>query len=103
MVKNLFDIPIPGSGELFETLHRNENLHIELIVSSDTPEQTLYDQDHDEAVLLLFGSATLQIEEDVVELKAGDYLCIPAHRRHHVLKTEKGSRWLTIRSKERLC
>ncbi len=103
MPKNLFDIAVPERGEFFRKLYETGSLSIELIVSSDTPGTQIYDQPHDEAVFLLEGSATLSIEGNEVRLAAGDYLCIPAHTRHSVLKTEKGTRWLAIHSKEKLC
>ncbi len=103
MLKNIFDSSVPKSGEVFETLYRNDTLEIELITSSDTPDQCIYDQDHDEVVFLISGSATLLIEEKEIELKEGDYLCISAHTRHRVVKTERGCRWLSIRSRKKLC
>jgi cupin 2 domain-containing protein len=103
MLRNLYDYPAPSSGERFEKLLESDHLTIETIVSSDTPETTLYDQDHDEAVLLLEGCATLWIDGRTITMKPGDFLLIPAHKPHKVLKTEPETRWLAIHSKEPLC
>ena len=96
MTQNLLEAAVPKSGERFERLFANGYADIELIVSSDTPEATLYNQPHDEAVFLIDGSAALEMEGEVVELKRGDFFIIPANTPHRVLKTEKGTRWLAI-------
>ncbi len=78
-----------------------EGLRIERIVSYGqcSPEGFWYDQDENEWVLLLDGSATLSFEEgDPVDLKPGDHLNIPAGTRHRVEKTEQNGRtvWLAV-------
>ena len=93
---NLLAIPVPESGERFETLLAKRNCRIEAIVSSDTPDPILYDQPHDEAVLLLSGSATLEINGRPVSLDPGDFLLIPAHTPHRVVRTSHGARWFAI-------
>ncbi len=103
MVRNIYRAAPPQRGEIFETIFKNENVTVEEIVSSDTPETKLYDQPYDEAVFLLQGSATLWIEGKIVKLDAGDYLCIKARERHKVIECKKGTRWLAIHSKEPLC
>ncbi len=103
MVENLFTVPVPGGGETFRNLFENGCVAIEAIVSSDTPEPVLYDQPHDEWLLLLKGAATLWIEGETVDLKPGDTLHIPAHRRHKVVRTETGTRWLAIHLKGAPC
>jgi cupin 2 domain-containing protein len=55
-------------------------------------------QDEDEFVLLVSGSATLDIEGRVVDLHAGQHLFIPAKTRHRILGTS-GDRecvWLAV-------
>ncbi|WP_353661765.1 cupin domain-containing protein [Hydrogenimonas sp. SS33] len=103
MLTNLFEKAIPHTSETFETLLHNDHLTIEAIISSDRPDPLLYDQDHDEAVLLLEGSAHLWIEGRKIVLKPGDFLHIPAHTRHKVLSTDRGTRWLAIHTREPLC
>ena len=102
-MENLFDRKIPDTGESFETLLKNDDVAIELIVSSDRPEPILYHQQKDEAVLLLEGKATLWIDGRHVILKPGDFLHIPAGTPHKVLETENGTRWLAIHTKAPLC
>ncbi len=53
---NIFSrIPASIPDEIFETIVQNENVKIERIISDGhaTPEDSWYDQDHDEWVILL--------------------------------------------------
>jgi cupin 2 domain-containing protein len=102
-IQNIFSKPTPQNGELFETLLKSDEVTIEVIISSDSPEPTLYNQPYDEAVLLISGKATLMIEDREIIINSGDLLHIPANTPHKVLKTEKGTKWLAIHTKGALC
>jgi cupin 2 domain-containing protein len=99
---NIFEsIPKTLSGEFFEELASKNGIKIERIVSYGdvTTESQWYDQESDEWVILLKGEAVLSFEdEDDVRLKAGDYINIPAHKKHRVSWTmpEKESVWLAV-------
>lgn len=98
---NLFaDLPGRLPEELFTTLLAAGRLRIERIVSFGhaSPEGYWFDQDQHEWVLLLQGAARLQFEDDEVELRPGDFLNIPAHRRHRVEWTtpDEPTVWLAI-------
>jgi len=87
---NLFEnIPAELPSELVSVLAEGDNVRIERIVSAGhaSPEGFWYDQEQDEWVLLVSGSATLEFEHETVALNPGDYLLIPAHRRHRVANT----------------
>jgi len=103
MKRSLLNIETPEIGEYFETLLKNEDVSIEVIVSSDRPEPILYHQQKDEAVLLIEGKATLWVDGKHVTLLPGDFLHLPAHTPHKVLETQKGTRWLAIHAKAPLC
>lgn len=102
MVKNIFaNIPKPADSEFFEELLLKEGLKIERIVSfgHETPEYEWYDQRQNEWVILLKGEAVLSfLEEEDVRLKAGDYINIPAHKKHRVswTKPNEESVWLAV-------
>ncbi len=89
-------------NEVVETLLKGKSFKLERIISEghSTPEGTWYDQEQDEWVILLQGSASLLLEGDTepVVLKPGDYLNLPAHKRHRVLWTDKTEKtiWLAI-------
>jgi cupin 2 domain-containing protein len=100
---NIFGrIPPSVPVELFETLALKGAVRIERILSHGqaTPEGEWYDQDHDEWVLLLAGNAGLLFEGEPEprSLMAGDYLMIPARRRHRVAWTSANETtiWLAV-------
>lgn len=101
--QNLFDA-IAGAlpDEITETLQTGSGVRIERIISHGhaSPDGFWYDQDEDEWVLLLAGSAGLRFEDEAAErmLKPGDYLLIPAHCRHRVVWTaaDTGTIWLAV-------
>ena len=85
---NLFDdLPRQADEELFTELLSRKGVRIERIVS--TGQSTLadkpYNQEYDEWVLLVSGSAGLWIErEGERDLRPGDYVLMPAHRPYRV-------------------
>jgi cupin 2 domain-containing protein len=89
-------VEVPDHGETFTILHERPGLRVEWIVSSASPDGDEYDQDHDEWVYLVTGSATLDVEGECVELQPGDQVFLPAHRRHRVARTERGTAWLAL-------
>jgi len=93
---NIYDYKIPNIGEDFTTLFEKEKIKIVRIVSSDTLETKEYCQEEDEFVLLLEGSAKLDLDGRVVALNRGDTLYIPAKSKHKVLATDKGTLWIAI-------
>jgi cupin 2 domain-containing protein len=90
MKSSLFEhIPEALSEEWITVLEQNHAVRIERIVSDGqaSPDGFWYDQEEDEWVLLVRGSAVLAFEDETVELRPGDYLLIPAHRKHRVEST----------------
>ncbi len=102
-VNNLF-AGIPGKipEEIIEILLKTPSFHLERIVSSGqaTPMGEWYDQETNEWVIILSGSAGLLFEgeAEVRELRPGDYLLIPAHCRHRVEWTDSKEKtvWLAL-------
>ena len=77
--------------EIFETLVGKKifgkSIIVEKILSNGaiSPEGFWYDQNHDEFVMVLSGSARIAFcKKKAITLKAGDYLLIPKHARHRV-------------------
>ena len=60
--------------------------------------QFWYDQTENEVVLLIQGAARLRFEDSVSEMKPGDFINIPAHRKHRVEWTtpEEKTVWLAV-------
>ena len=88
--------------EVMTNLLVTPKLRIERIVSTGqvTPMDRWYDQDWDEWVILLRGGARLLFEGEAEarSLGPGDYVNIPAHRRHRVLWTDPDqvTVWLAV-------
>ena len=97
----LADIPPGTEKEFVEEILRTESFRIERIVSRGqaSPEGFWYDQQTEEWVLLISGSATLGFDDGrKVDLRPGDHLLIPRHVRHRVERTDPGQEtvWLAI-------
>ena len=79
-------------GERFDTLLQTGAFRLERILSlgQATAPGQWYDQAQDEWVLLVQGAAQLRIEgmEAALEMRPGDYVLLPAHRRHRVEWTD---------------
>jgi cupin 2 domain-containing protein len=107
-INNLFTpIPQPSTEERFEKLLNTSHLTLEKIVSTGqaTPPGQWYDQEQDEWVILLSGSAGLLFEAENTphELHPGDYVHIPAHLRHRVEWTDSSQPtvWLALHYRNR--
>ena len=101
--RNIFsEIPSTVRNEIFEVIADSRNVRIERILSKGhtTPAGEWYDQDLNEFVVLLKGRATLlfEVNNELYDLKPGDFINIPAHTRHRVEWTEenKVSVWLAV-------
>lgn len=95
-------IPQSLKEELLETLLETKGFRLERIVSDghSTLAGEWYDQKTAEWVVLLKGAAGLLFEgeADARVMGPGDYLFIPAHRRHRVEWTDKTAKtvWLAF-------
>lgn len=103
MITNIFsDLPENVPEELFETLAESGPVRIERIISQGhvTADSEWYDQERDEWVVLLSGGAAILFEGDEApqRLEPGDFVLIPAHRRHRVVWTDQQvkSIWLAV-------
>jgi cupin 2 domain-containing protein len=103
MSDNLFgNIPSELPEELIEVLSQSDKVRIERIVSRghSSPDGFWYDQDLNEFVVLLSGSARLAFENkpDEVHLDPGDFLIIRAHEKHRVVCTaeDQDTIWLAV-------
>lgn len=100
--KNIFsNIPVSLPEEIFEDIVSTENCKIKRIISKghNTPKGKWYNQDKNEWVIVLKGYAELLFEgrnNQIVKMKEGDYINIPAHIKHRVEKTDKETVWLTV-------
>lgn len=86
--------------EFFETLlHASGGVRVERIVSHGqvTPEGEWYDQEDDEWVALIEGTAKIAYADgSEVSLARGDHLFLPRHVRHRVAYTSSPCIWLAL-------
>ena len=101
--KNLLaEIPENLRDELVETILQTSSFRIERISSRGqrSPDGFWYDQDEDEWIILLKGSAVLRFEDqsENITMTPGNYINIKKHRRHRVEGTdpEQETIWLAI-------
>ncbi|MGB7329141.1 MAG: cupin domain-containing protein [Rubripirellula sp.] len=98
----LSSLPRNVSDELTETLVTGKNVRIERIVSQghQSPDGFWYDQPDDEWVAVIQGEATIEFGDDTetVALGPGDWINIPAHKRHRVAWTSPSEPtiWLAV-------
>lgn len=102
-VENIFEnIPDKIPKEIVDIIFSSGTTRIERIISKgqSSPQNFWYDQNENEWIFLVRGSAILKFyeEEKPVELKAGDYLNIPAHTKHRVEWTDPDIEtiWLAV-------
>jgi cupin 2 domain-containing protein len=100
---NIFtNLPDASHKEVIEVISRmpGKDVHIERIVSDGqaTPPKCWYNQAGHEWVVVLQGGAELEFDAPPAEerLAAGDWILIPANRRHRVRSTQLGTLWLAV-------
>jgi cupin 2 domain-containing protein len=97
----LSNIPSQLPHELTQALLATKHLRIERIVSLGhaSPPGFWYDQETDEWVLLFSGQARLRFDDgEMIEMTAGSYVNIAAHRKHRVDWTDPSQPtvWLAV-------
>lgn len=97
----LKNIPSAVKNEINEILLDSEHFRLERIISKGqfSAENFWYDQDENEWVMVLKGKAKLKFEdEEILEMETGDYINIPAHKKHKVVWTspDEETIWLAV-------
>ncbi len=102
-VENLFGRSLPSAGlEERHLLQAGSNWRIELILScaAKSKEGFWYDQNENEWIAVLRGSARLRLKDPdcFVDLGVGDYMHLDSNRLHRVERTDPypGTIWLAI-------
>lgn len=94
-VYNIFDnLNFSETGEIEELIFENEKIKI-LRICSLNQVTDFYDQDELEIVKIEKGRASLELEGEVINLKAGDILPISPHQVHRVVSQDH-TVWLCI-------
>jgi|SRR3990172_9807156 len=98
-IENIFaDAPKNIDGEFVKRVSLSKDITVEGIISSESNVRSeIYDQNEWEFVVLLEGYAKLEFEDgNQVEMRKGDYIHIPPHSKHRILKTDKDTKWLCM-------
>ena len=88
----------PEHGEETVALVRTGGFTVEQILSGALSAAQDYAQDHDEWVVVLAGSAVLEVDGAAHELGVGDWWLLAAGTPHRLVRTEPGTSWLAVRS-----
>jgi uncharacterized cupin superfamily protein len=88
----------PVTGERTVAVAAARGFTIEQILSGTLPAPVEYLQDHDEWVVVLAGGAVLEVDARRCELRAGDWLLLPAGTPHRLVTTKANTSWLAVRS-----
>ncbi len=86
----------PADGERVEPLVRVRNLAVEQILSGRLPAPVDYRQDQDEWVVVLSGSAVLDVDGERLELGPGDWVLLESGTPHRLESTERETSWLAV-------
>lgn len=102
-IRNIYrDVPADLPEELIELLAGGRDVKIERIVSKGhcSAEDSWYDQEQSEFVLLLKGLASIRFKDDdrCIVLGPGDYINIKPHELHRVESTGSDGEtvWLAV-------
>ncbi len=99
--KNFFtNLPDSSKKEIIEILAEAQNFRIERIISEGqySPEDFWYEQKENEWVMVLEGEAKLEFSDKIIDMKSGDYILIPAFKKHRVKSTSTTQKtiWLAV-------
>ncbi len=89
----------PSVGELSVEIARVGDAVVEQILSGALPGPLVYDQDHDEWVVVLHGGAVLEVNGERFDLRTGDWVLIRAHEIHRLIETLPGTTWLALHAR----
>lgn len=100
-VTNIFDdLPQHMPKEVVQTLIQAADVRIERIISHGhaSAADFWYDQSQNEWVIVLKGAARLRFEDGMAEMKPGDFINIPAFKKHRVdwTTSEEPTVWLAV-------
>ena len=94
------NVPEKLPAEMVDVLAQSDQVRVERIVSTghSSPEGFWYDQEEHEWVAVLQGHARLTFEDETIDLEVGDWVNIPAGKKHRVEATSatEPTIWLAV-------
>ncbi len=79
-----------------DTLFKKGGIEVVRIVSAKLDKPKDFCDEREEWVVLLRGDAILEMDQETIHLKAGDYLYIPSNTPHRLISTSHGALWLAF-------
>jgi hypothetical protein len=86
----------PAEGERVEMVAAGATWRIEQILTGHLAEPAEDLLDHDEWVMIVHGSAQVDVDGQLAHLNAGDWLRLRPGVPHKVLSAEPGTTWLAV-------
>ncbi len=94
-------VHVPATGERHVTVTAVGAARVEEILSGDVRGPLGFLSEEDEWVVLLAGTARVELDGEEHLLTAGDWMLIPAGTPHTLHQVEPGTRWLAVHSRPR--
>ncbi len=91
---------VPARGERVEELVRFAHVAVEQILTGPLDGPVDYLQPWDELVVVLAGSALLEVDGEAVELGTGEWLLLPAAVPHRLIRADPGTNWLAVHGRD---
>ncbi len=91
---------VPARGERVEELVRFAHVAVEQILTGPLDGPVDYLQPWDEFVVVLAGSALLEVDGEAVELGTGEWLLLPAAVPHRLIRADPGTNWLAVHGRD---
>jgi cupin 2 domain-containing protein len=89
----------PADGERSVVLARGSGFTVEQILSGRLGAELEFRQDHDEWVMVVEGSAVVEVDGVPYELSRGDWMLLPAGVPHRLVSTVPGTSWVAVRGR----
>ena len=89
----------PAESESSESIVDSSRVRIARIESNafSSPDGFWYDQPDDEWVAVIAGDAAVAFDDGTMHpMQPGDWIIIPAHRRHRIVRTDEKTIWLAV-------
>ena len=86
----------PATGEESWPVATVAGVVVEQILSGRLDAPVDYLADVDEWVVVLAGHAVVEVAGASLELRAGDWVMLPAQTPHRLVETEAGTNWITV-------
>lgn len=86
----------PDEGEAHDELAVTVGFRVEHIRSGRVSTPVEFIQAVDEWVMLVEGSAVMEVADRRIELAAGEWALLPANLPHRLLRVEPGTSWVAV-------